>query len=409
MELRGPQRKIAKNTLYTLSAASLLTMSIWGQVFASKNVELALRAIRDGKVKDDVQEIVYSRIFPDREIFNLGERLDGYEESWMKDVASGWDIYTITDSPGNVGFFDITDSGIVSELPYIQKNVTVADGLPTVKYNIYSLEDSLLNRSQLTLPLPQFESDTQLNTNESQETINSHSLYSMYAAFRVDGKKNLTASLQQEPSGKRGGVILTKEGKMLVLSPEEFNTYDFDRDELKAQMEYAFIIDSRSAKSDVEVIESYPAWKNIAYVNEYETCLVTFQDRSGNYKTMAMSLMTLYDEKTKNVGKDPQWMTIPQIIELVNQYKVRNGFDRFFIALPDAASANHLTTSIHAPYTIMNGLIPESVSGWGENPMNKAINGENYNVFRTIGAGPDVFSPAGTNFPFMLTASHAGK
>ena len=372
------------------------------------------RSLMVGKVLQDAEEALKSRFTPDTRKMVMKEKLTGYQESWMPEVCDNFDVFGIEGLGGAVGFFNVTSTCNIIQL---QNKQIPENAMTQHPINTYDLSSEMVRRKQMTLPLPQTEYPmTQMGT--TNPPAEEYRQYDMYAGFRVRGRRTTSAmypGVDPQPSRKRGGAILSQDGKLIVATPDEFVTFDFELDKLQAQIEYAYIVDSNTLDADIRVLEGSPGFKDIAMTSEYENCLVTFYDENGEFQTHVMSLFTTFDEERLTPGTAAPNVNVVQLLDFVNQYAIKNGFRRFVVAIPDGSTLNHLTTPAHYKLSEIKEKLPEkSIPDWVMGAENATANGADCEVFRQLGSGsmePDggieIFSSPnfGAILPIMITSS----
>lgn len=372
-------------------------------------LDLVKHSIKTGKALQDVGEILQSRVTPDKEIYSLGREVPGYSEGWMDEVTRNWEICTISEIGGNIGFFDITDKcGVTSfdanKIEDIYAGHPNRDLLGKVAAHTLDFDGEMNRRPFMTLPNPQYDEGREKMVLEGGDDVVDYYLYTLHAKFRINNDADSSSSLMSESSGKRGGLILTDQGMLIVATPEEFVTFNFEKHNLQAQMEFAFVIDSNTVESDLALIESQSGLKLLTTIAEYYSWIVTFYDAYGNPKTILVSTIGLLDDESDS-GKKNVPLTIPQFVNLTNDYAQKHGYKRYAIAVPDTASRNELVVPMSYRVDDADRLYPGEVLHAGETPLSQLINGDNYPVYRAIGGGTKNFVSHPRRFPQMITVS----
>lgn len=303
-----------------------------------------MRSIQEGSVIEDVGEILQSR-FPDEESqisLTLRETHSDISESWMPIVSEKFDIFNIPEIDTNVGFFHITRSCKILELPLHQiKNATSTFDKSNHDIEFYDLSFALKDTNLLTLPLPPYENHQNLPNLSNQ--------YLLFAAFRRrDGSIDVSATVRPTRSSKRGGLLLSNQSELLVTTPEEFNLA-LDNgfgSNINAAVEYPYILDSSELNHDLDNLIGRSG-KDLLYVNSCTNCIVTFYDRYGTAHTTTISTFSPYNETTNTFGPSGKSINIHQMTGLVQQYAQNNHYARFVLAIPDMGNEGGLITPIH--------------------------------------------------------------
>lgn len=373
--------------------------------------DLVKNSIEQGKALTDVSEILQSRFAPDNDIYPLGNEIFSHDEDWMHQVADHWNIHRVEEIDSQIIFLDITNTcGVTSpklgKMDDIYRDNPNFEGLDPVTAYTCDFEAAMAEHPFMTLPVPQFVYGEEyiFATTGEKDILVDYDLYQLYAKFRKDGQGDTSATIRAQPSGKRGGLILTSQGTLIVTTPDEFNAFDFEADNLKAQMEYAFIIDSNSVEEDLSTIESSTGLKIITAIDSYPNWITTFYDEKGNITTVSASNICLYDKSSDSFGTGPKNLTIPQFINLTNEYAIKHGYKRFVTAIPDTASRNELIT----PFSLTNTQVQErypSNYGWDTSPISTALHGSNFPAYRILDSSTCTFTAFPRRYPHMITAS----
>lgn len=372
-------------------------------------------SLSTGKALIDIDEIIQSRLNPDKKLYKLGEPVD-YVESWMKNVCAKSIIYSVPEIEANIGFFDITDTceARPTKEILVDKVLTVNNEEYPYPHSYFSLSQTLGYETQqsLTLPLPIY---------DNNEGIDRYAKYALYAGCRNGLNFDTRASLENEPSARYGGLAIV-DGKTIITTPDEFKTINQSNLDTQALIQYGFVVDSSTLNADLENIskskyyDGVTSLKDQVFTTEYGNCLVTIYDSVGNMRTFLMSTFSPYNETAKIFGKKPGKFNIPQLIGLVSQFINQQGFDRFVIAFPDASniSANVYTPISYSPYdkNIFSSIDDQRIGGViGNNEINEEGGGDEnvgknmVKVFRTLGESSDKYIYPFMTFPFIITSS----
>jgi len=375
-------------------------------------VKNVVNSVKQGKALQDLKERVDSRLPQNEEKLSLGELIN-HKESWM-DVCSGVEIYHVPENDSNIIFCDITNDVKVAELPFVRKDGVVSDAWGDEKLNIgtYSMVTFMKSHRIMRLPLPQHEISP--SGNLSKNDIDLSYKYLMYANFKDNkGRNDTSSSMQNEPSGKRGGVVLTNDGKFLVTTPEEFNSLSG-----WGKMEYAWILASEVLVESLDEMKPKNILdKDLTTTKEYTNTIATFYDTDGKIHTFAISTLSLFDEANKTFGQESKELDIVQLASLVNQYGIKHGYQRFVMVVPDAIRARGLVTPLAYPVSEAEKITGEEMAGTnpflGNYGINRHLYGDDYPVYRALDAGSESkpglksknFSPEDPTFPKMFVVS----
>ena len=356
----------------------------------------AYRSITSGKAIEDVKEIIQSRL-----------RLGNYElllrdieaeseyplESWMTDVAESVHIMEVAQNKEKhpILLFDITDTALVVSAD--KKEAKSPGGSLITKY--YDLGEALDGDKVLTLPGPQFRQPKQ-----KAGEIPRYLQYNMYSWTEHQTENPIASNI----SGQRGGIILTKKGKLFIASTEEFiQVHKNEKSSIEAAMEYAFTIDSDILKDSFEAMEkaSNTLLKDMLYSCAFSNAIATIYKENGSFQTFLLASYRPEFQFRDSDGSDKMLFMNPvQLASIAEQLKEKINGTRFVIGITDPSPE---ASNCYAPWKLKKEELNQKGYKYNKKTYREWMPelGVQEQYFRTVGSF-DNFTFPGISFPWLL-------
>lgn len=325
-------------------------------------IEKTARSISSGKIIEDIQEVIESRLgvgAGEVTVTNFDAEGTYPLEEWMTEVADEVTVLELTRNNEKYPLLlvDITDS--VSAVPVIKKEVQPKDG--TFPRVYHDLGETVAENKILTLPGPQFQMQAQ-----TEQKVPHYLQYLMYAWSKDQPEKG-----SLECTGKRGGVVVRKDGQTIVASPEEFFSYYQENakgnEVAQTLIEYAFVIDSNDLQGSFDALTaaSSTLLKDLSQTVAYTNSLVTMYKEDGSFKTY---LLAAYEPELTNTSgasgeSSVRGMNPVQLASIAEQLRENTGGSRFILSLSDPSPE---ASNCYGPWSLTEDELQEK--GYGYEP-----------------------------------------
>lgn len=271
--------------------------------------KLLRRSLREGKLWEDISEEIAQYTHTRRDIHLSGIQPPEKAREFAHMLKG--DYFDIGDGT-IMGVFDIQDANLFND--------DWQNGTPT----------------NIRLPIPQTENI------EDESVVFSHSSRQKYLLYAALDRGVLPS--KHGRNEKRGGLLLTKEGGLQVVSSGDASKI-LQQGTYRAFFEYAYVINSLRQEEVLSQIAEAPSiGKDPLKTVEFNAFLMTMYRRHVPEKTILVS--------TVDTDQGHPVMTIPEMVDVGNAYFTANntvGMTHYEMAIPDPgiSSATIFPTKYH--------------------------------------------------------------